>query len=795
MPTRRPRIAVRGAIPFILVLFGLASFARTAWFGGRDGTRPSEERFQAPQDKRTVPAPQSAMAIKRGEVFLIEDFNNKVTRAQLGFNYFGGTTRVVESTPGFADIRVVPRGPEDWRLRLDYDFRDQKGTGHFAGLSFTLLGPTEGKVDLDGNGKEPESSIRFRDRFMNATDFFQALPQWQRHRIDELGFDVEVEAPLTLKVELQSDDGIDKPRKTVFKRITIQPGQCRAIKLAIPGDFAVEKGAFDWSRLSVISILVEKEEPADRVANSNRGYLLIDNLQLVDSNGSYPDFEVMRGKPQYRQAFLEYARALTFLYFLDFVGTDPRSGGIIQDRGTHPDELSVAGAGFQLTAYTIAVEVGYLRREDAARRSLRILDVLHRGPQGPDRVGMIGYRGFFYRSLSLDGRRKLFFHRKGAGQNDLLSTTELSTIDMGLFLCGALTAAQYFDAKNETESAIRKLANDIYARVDWPFMHDKESNQMILGWTPNENRRDDLPGTSRFRVPDREGFGHFASKRVNDVEVPATFDYYTDEGVLIALLACASPRPEHRLDPSVFFSMKREGKPFVRTYPGCLFTYQFASCWLDTAALGPDADPRQQSVPINYFKNSRDAILATIKYASDNPLGHKTLGRTCWGLSACQGPFGSYFPEAAPPVSLAKEAGCADSKGGWHLHSLEHGTVAPYAIGCSLLHCPEESIAGLWECQRLGMLHPRFGFADAFNREIADGVTKCLDKSDPAILRTAGPWRNQMNFAIDQGPLLVIIDNYLRDRFVPRTFTSHPQIRATLTRLFPMWNAEKQRLR
>jgi hypothetical protein len=239
--------------------------------------------------------------------------------------------------------------------------------------------------------------------------------------------------------------------------------------------------------------------------------------------------------------------------------------------------------------------------------------------------------------------------------------------------------------------------------------------------------------------------------------------------------------------------MKREGKPFVKTYPGSLFTYQFASCWLDTAAIGPDQDPSKRSNPIDYFKNSREAILTTIKYASDNPLKHKSFGCARWGLSACQGPFGSYFPEAAPPASLAKETGCADSKGQWHRHSLEHGTLTPYAAGCSLLHCPEEPIAALWECQRLGMLHPRFGFADAFNLEIADSVTECLNKSDPAILRYTGPWRNQTGFAVDQGPLLVIIDNYLRDRFVPRTFASHPQIRATLTRLFPTWNAERGR--
>jgi hypothetical protein len=112
--------------------------------------------------------------------------------------------------------------------------------------------------------------------------------------------------------------------------------------------------------------------------------------------------------------------------------------------------------------------------------------------------------------------------------------------------------------------------------------------------------------------------GQYASKPVDGSEVPATLDYYTDEGLLIALLAMGSPNPAYRLDRGVWDAIARKtgGGTFVRTYPGSLFTYQFFSVWVDTAGLGVD---NHATRPMDLFDNSRDAILATRNYAIKNP--------------------------------------------------------------------------------------------------------------------------------------------------------------------------------
>ena len=239
---------------------------------------------------------------------------------------------------------------------------------------------------------------------------------------------------------------------------------------------------------------------------------------------------------------------------------------------------------------------------------------------------------------------------------------------------------------------------------------------------------------------------------------------------------------------TVKVELKDEGEQVVFTqrtlsassFPGSLFTYQFASCWLDTKNLGADRDPAGVAAPINYFNNTRQAILACQQYATQNPNRRASLSALRWGLSACEGPFDEYFAEAAPPLAHAVAGECGNRME----RPLEVGTLTVYGVGSSIVHTPDEAIAALWECQRLGLFHQRFGAADAFNLNIADAAV-CVKPGDPNVLRTTGEWRNFTGFGIDHGPMAILIDNYLSGQFVPKLFASYPTIRAALNTLFP----------
>jgi hypothetical protein len=55
--------------------------------------------------------------------------------------------------------------------------------------------------------------------------------------------------------------------------------------------------------------------------------------------------------------------------------------------------------------------------------------------------------------------------------------------------------------------------------------------------------------------------------------------------------------------------------------------------------------------------------------------------------------------------------------------------------------------------------HPRFGLPDAFNDAIHQAALAVAPGSDTRILRQSGPWVQRTLFAIDQGPMLLHLEN------------------------------------
>jgi hypothetical protein len=57
-------------------------------------------------------------------------------------------------------------------------------------------------------------------------------------------------------------------------------------------------------------------------------------------------------------------------------------------------------------------------------------------------------------------------------------SSEVSSIDTSILLCGVLTCRQYF-----VDAQIQSLATQIYNRVNWPWMLNGGA-AFSLGWTP-----------------------------------------------------------------------------------------------------------------------------------------------------------------------------------------------------------------------------------------------------------------------------------------------------------------------
>jgi len=128
------------------------------------------------------------------------------------------------------------------------------------------------------------------------------------------------------------------------------------------------------------------------------------------------------------------------------------ANGLVADKSQPGSPASIAAMGFALAAYTVGVERGWMKRADALARSLTMMPFLWASPQGTA-PGATGYKGFCYHFLDMD-----------TGQRAGLC--ELSTIDTTFLLAGMLAAAAYFDRDDESEEALRSLADQLYRRVD-----------------------------------------------------------------------------------------------------------------------------------------------------------------------------------------------------------------------------------------------------------------------------------------------------------------------------------------
>lgn len=152
-------------------------------------------------------------------------------------------------------------------------------------------------------------------------------------------------------------------------------------------------------------------------------------------------------------------------------------------------------------------------------------------------------------------------------------------------------------------------------------------------------------------------------------------------------------------------------------------------------------DPRdKKDIYCNYFINSKHHTLINRAYCIANPYGHTGYGADNWGLTASDDPFG--YGAHAP-------------------YSNDNGTITPSAAISSMPYTPNESIAALKNFYRTygSNVWGEYGFKDAFNPK--------------------QNWFANSYIAIDQGPIIVMIENY-RSGLLWNKFMANPEIQPML---------------
>lgn len=154
-------------------------------------------------------------------------------------------------------------------------------------------------------------------------------------------------------------------------------------------------------------------------------------------------------------------------------------------------------------------------------------------------------------------------------------------------------------------------------------------------------------------------------------------------------------------------------------------------------------DPRNiKDAYANYFDQNRNHTLINRSWCIDNPFNYEGYSENCWGLTASDDPWGY----------LAHAPGAGT----------DNGTITPAAAIPSMPYTPQESLGALKHFYREygADLWGEYGFYDAFNLE--------------------QDWFADSYLAIDQGPIINMIENY-RSGLLWSNFMSNPEISPALT--------------
>lgn len=218
-----------------------------------------------------------------------------------------------------------------------------------------------------------------------------------------------------------------------------------------------------------------------------------------------------------------------------------------------------------------------------------------------------------------------------------------------------------------------------------------------------------------------------------------------NECLITYVLAAASPR--FAIAPRVYHDGFAQARTFLnrRAYYGIelqlgpdfggpLYFAQYSFCGLDPRGLTDKY--------ADYWRQCVEHTRINYEHCVRNPKGHKGYGPSCWGLTASDDPFG------------------------YAAHAPDHdnGVISPTAALASFPYAPDEAMRALrYFYEGLGeKIWSRYGFTDAFS-ETHD-------------------WYARTHLAIDQGPIIVMIENY-RTGLLWQLFMADRDIQTGLKRL------------
>jgi hypothetical protein len=268
---------------------------------------------------------------------------------------------------------------------------------------------------------------------------------------------------------------------------------------------------------------------------------------------------------------------------------DPGTG-LVNDRANNfgADEetvASIASTGYGLSALPIAVENGWLNRNEAAGRARTTLRFL----------------------LSMPHQHGWLVHFVDRRTGERVWGSEYSSIDTALLVAGALVCGQYF-ALDPATADIASLSDHLYRRLDWRWMLTNDNAQpnkkaLSHGWWPETG---------------------FITNNYADYS----------EAILLYLLGLGSPLsplPETAWD--VFERPLQSYAGIEWLEAGPIFIHQMPYGYFNLRH-------QRDRLGFDYWVSSTHAMKIHRQFCIDSAGKRQTYARGFWGLNASDGPDG-----------------------------------------------------------------------------------------------------------------------------------------------------------
>ncbi len=428
------------------------------------------------------------------------------------------------------------------------------------------------------------------------------------------------------------------------------------------------------------------------------------------------------------EELLDSVQYRTFQYFWD--GAEPNSG-LARERFhvdrvyPHNDKhiVTTGGGGFGLMALLVGMERNFITREQGFKRITGMVDFL----KAADR-----FHGVWPHWLNGEtGKVKPFSTYDDGG--DIVETAFL--------VQGLLTVKQYFLNGNAEERKLAAAIDTLWREVEWDW-HQKGEKVLYWHWSPNYGWRMNhkITGYNECLIAYILG----ASSPTHPISPEAYHDGWAQNGDI-------------KVNNSTYGYTLTLKHPTDPEKGGPLFWAHYSFLGLNPTNLSDRY--------ANYWDNNVAHTMINRAHCIENPYKHKGYGENCWGLTSSYSVPGAaqYFrgntdikPE---PDSLSVESGYAG-----HKPSLDPGIITPTAAVSSIPYAPEEVMPVIRHFyEDLGdKLWGPYGFYDAFSQEYN--------------------WWPKKYLAIDQGPMVVMIENY-RTGLIWDLFMKNPEIQQGLIKL------------